>query len=49
MGIWRVDEQCSQMLQCSGDVGVGLVTYLRYMGVGTVLMKVNAVSMKVPI
>ena len=36
----------TQMVQDSGDVGIGLVAYVHDMGVRTVYMKVDAVTMK---
>lgn len=39
----------TQILQGSGDVGIGLVAYSYEMGVGTGYVKVNSVTMEVPV
>ena len=49
MGVWRVGEKNTQILQGSGDVGIGLIAYSYEMGVGTVYVKVNAATIEVPV
>ena len=48
VGIWRVSEECFEMMQCNGYVSVRLLVYMHYMGTGGVHMKVNTVLMEVP-
>ena len=46
MGIWRVSEKNDEMVQGGGDVGIGLIAYVREVDVGTADVKVNVVAME---